>query len=30
MAATLDQILLAPDIQPNVVADCLARSPGSV
>ncbi len=24
MAATLDQILLAPDIQPNVVADCLA------
>ena len=22
MAATLDQILLAPDIQPNVVADC--------
>ena len=23
MAPTLDQILLAPDIQPNVVADCL-------
>jgi hypothetical protein len=22
MAATLDQILLAPDVQPNVVADC--------
>jgi hypothetical protein len=24
MAATLHQILLAPDVQPNVVADCLA------
>ena len=23
MAATLDQMLLAPDVQPNVVADCL-------
>jgi hypothetical protein len=23
MAPTLDQILLAPDVQPNVVADCL-------
>jgi hypothetical protein len=22
MAATLDQVLLAPDVQPNVVADC--------
>jgi len=24
MAATLDQILLAPDVQPNVVVDCMA------
>src|ERR1700757_865526 len=24
MAPTLDQILLAPDVQPQVVADCLA------
>ncbi len=23
MAATLDQILLAPDVRPNVIADCL-------